>query len=48
MDKFCYLGNKLSVDGDAADADVKARVCKGWISLDNLCLCLLVRTSHFS
>ena len=26
---FCYLGDMLSVDGDA-DAAVEARVCKGW------------------
>jgi len=29
VDKFCYLGDMLSVDGDA-DAAVEARVCKGW------------------
>jgi len=29
VDKFCYVGDMLSVDGDA-DAAVKARVCKGW------------------
>jgi len=27
VDTFCYLGDVLSVDGDA---DVEARVCKGW------------------
>ena len=45
MDKFCYLGDMLSVDGDAGAA-VEARVGlhKGWISLDNLCL--PIRTSH--
>jgi len=26
---FCYLGDMLSVDGDA-DAALEARVCKGW------------------
>jgi len=29
MDKFCYLGNMLSVDGDA-DAAVEARIQIGW------------------
>ena len=29
VDKFCYLVDKLSVDGDA-DAPVEARVRKGW------------------
>jgi len=28
VDMFCYLGDMLSVDGDA-DAAVEARVCKG-------------------
>ena len=28
-DKFCYLGDKLSVDGDA-DAVVEARIRIGW------------------
>ena len=29
VDKFCYLGDKLSVDGDA-DAAVEARIRIGW------------------
>ena len=29
MDKFCYLGDMLSVDGDA-DAAVDARIRIGW------------------
>jgi len=29
VDKFCYLGGMLSVDGDA-DADVEARIRIGW------------------
>jgi len=29
VDMFCYLGDMLSVDGDA-DAAVQARVCKRW------------------
>ena len=29
VDKFCYLGDMLSVDGDA-DAAVKARIRSGW------------------
>ena len=29
VDKFCYLGDTLSVDGDA-DAAVEARIRIGW------------------
>ena len=29
VDKFCYLGDMLSVDGDA-DAAVETRICIGW------------------
>ena len=29
VDKFCYLGDMLSVDGDA-DAAVEARIWTGW------------------
>ena len=29
MDKFCYLGDMLSVDG-GADATVEARIRLGW------------------
>jgi len=38
VEKLCYLGDTLSVDDDA-DAAVEARVHKGGIDLDNLCLC---------
>jgi len=30
VDKFCYLGDMLSVDGDA-DAAAEARIRIGWI-----------------
>jgi len=30
VDKFCYLGDMLSVDGDADAADVEARIRIGW------------------
>jgi len=46
VDVFCYLGDILSVDGDA-DAAVEARIFREGISLDNSCLCLSIRTSHF-
>jgi len=29
VDTFCYLGDVLSVDGNAHSA-VEARICKGW------------------
>jgi len=29
VDKLCYLGDMLSVDGDA-DAAVETRICIGW------------------
>jgi len=32
VDKFCYLGGMLSVDGDA-DAAVEARIRIGWNKL---------------
>jgi len=32
VDKFCYLGDMLSVDGDA-DAAVEARIQIGWNKL---------------
>ena len=35
VDKFCYLGDMLSVDGDA-DAAVEARVRIGWIKFRQL------------
>ena len=39
MDKFCYLGNMLSVDGDA-DAAVKTRIRTGWNKFRQLVLLL--------
>jgi len=49
LDMFCYLGDMLSVDGDA-EAAVEARVrleyVRNGISLDNLCLWLPIRMSH--
>ena len=36
---FCYLGDMLSVDGDA-DAAVEARVCKGWNKFPQVVLLL--------
>jgi len=35
VDKFCYLGDMLSVDGDA-DATVEARIRIGWNKLRQL------------
>ena len=35
MDKFCYLGDMLSVEGDA-DAAVEARIRVGWIKFRQL------------
>jgi len=35
VDKFCYLGDMLSVDGDA-DAAVKARIRIGWNKFSHL------------
>ena len=45
VDMFCYLGDTdmLSVDGNA---DASVNVSDG-IRLDNLCLCLSIRMSHF-
>ena len=37
VDKFCYLGDMLSVDGDA-DAAVEARIRIGWNKFRQLCL----------
>ena len=39
VDKFCYLGDMLSVDGDA-DAAVEARIRIGW---NKFRLILLIR-----
>ena len=35
VDKFCYLGDMLSVDGDA-DAAVEARIRIGWNKLSGV------------
>jgi len=35
MDKFCYLGDMMSVDGDA-DAAVEARIRIGWNKFSQL------------
>ena len=44
VDKFCYLGDMLSVDGDA-DAAVEVRIRVGWnISSGSWCHCLPIRT----
>ena len=51
VDKFCYLGDMLSVDGDA-DAAVEARIRMLWrpelelvgISSGSWCHCLPIRT----
>ena len=37
VDKFCYLGDMLSVDGDA-DAAVEARMRIGWNKFRQTCL----------
>ena len=37
VDKFCYLGDMLSVDGDA-DASVEARIRIGWNKFRQLVL----------
>jgi len=43
VDKFCYLGDMLSVDGDA-DAAVEARIQIGWNKFRQLYHCLPIRT----
>ena len=43
VDKFCYLGDMLSVDGDA-DAAVEARIRIGWNKFSSWCHCLPIRT----
>jgi len=42
VDKFCYLGDMLSVEGDA-DAAVEARIRTGWNKVRQL-LPLLIYT----
>jgi len=41
VDKFCYLGDMLSVDGDA-DAAVETRIRIGWNKLRQLDHCLQI------
>ena len=43
VDKFCYLGEMLSVDRDA-DAAVEARIRIGWNKFRQLVPCLPIRT----
>ena len=43
---FCYLGDMLSVDGDA-DAAVEARVCKGWNKFRQLVPLLINKNVSF-
>jgi len=45
VDKFCYLGDMLSVDGDA-DAAVKTRVQVG-VSMGSWCHCLPMGMYHW-
>ena len=49
LDMFCYLGDMLSVDGDA-EAAVEARVrleyVRNGISLDNECIYLPIGMFH--
>jgi len=45
VDKFSYLGDMLSVDGDA-DAAVETRIRIGWNKLRQLVLCLSIRIYH--
>jgi len=54
VDKFCYLGDMLSVDGDAA-ATVEARIRIGWNKfrqmvplLSNMDISLTMRAFAFS
>jgi len=45
VDKFCYLGDMLSVDGDA-DAAVETRIRIGWNKFRQLVRCLPIRIYH--
>ena len=48
VDKFCYLGDMLSVDGDA-DAAVDARIRIGWMfRLSNKDVSLIMRGRLYS
>jgi len=45
VDRFCCLGNMLSVDGGAGVA-VEARVRAGWVSSGSWCHCLPTGMCH--
>jgi len=45
VDKFCYLGDMLSVDGDT-DAAVEAIIRIGWNKFRSWCHCLQIRIYH--
>ena len=45
VDKFCYLGDMLSVDGDA-DAAMEARIRIGWNRFRQLVVCLPIGIYH--
>ena len=45
VDKFCYLGDMLSVDGDA-DAAVEARIRIGWKNSGSSYHCLPIGIYH--
>ena len=45
VDKFCYLGDMLSVDGDA-DAAVETRIRIGWKHSGSWFRCLPIRIYH--
>ena len=45
VDKFCYLGDMSSVDGDA-DAAVEARIQIGWNKFKQLVPLLTSRVYH--
>ena len=45
VDKFCYLGDILSIDGHA-NAAVEARISIGWNKFRHLYKCLPIRIYH--
>jgi len=45
LDKFCYLGDVLSVDGDA-DAAVETRIQIGWNKFRQLVPCIPITLYH--
>jgi len=46
VDKFCYLGDMLSVDGDADAAAVEARIQIGWNKFSSWYHCLPIGIYH--